>query len=103
MSILPTPAGGYNNDLLGISCVSADSCTSVGEIINSDTGPHSGALDVQALTWNGSQWKTDDLGDPSNGTGSVLFGVACKRPHCVAVGYYNSSNDQFTYPLADRK
>jgi hypothetical protein len=98
----PDPAGGYNNDLLGVSCVSATSCTSVGEIIDSDTGLHSAELDVQALTWNGARWSNDHLSDPSDGTGSVLFGIACKRAHCIAAGYYNSSNDQFTYPLAEQ-
>jgi hypothetical protein len=98
----PDPAGGYNNDLLGVSCVSATSCTSVGEIIDSDTGLHSAELDVQALTWNGARWSNDHLSDPSDGTGSVLFRIACKRAHCIAAGYYNSSNDQFTYPLAEQ-
>jgi hypothetical protein len=100
---VPDPAGGYNNDLLGISCVSATSCTSVGEILASETGPDSAQLDVQALTWNGAQWSNDNLGDPSDGTGSVLFGVACEGAYCVAIGYYDSSNDEFAYPLAERK
>jgi hypothetical protein len=99
----PAPAGGYNNDLLNIGCVSATSCTSIGEILDSDTRSSSASLDVQALTWNGIQWRNDNLSDPSEGAGSVLSGIACKRAHCIAVGYYNSSDDQFIYPLAEQK
>ena len=99
----PDPAGGYNNDLSSVSCMSAISCTSVGEMFDSDTGVNSAQLDVQALTWNGARWSNDDLSDPSDRTGSVLFGVACKDAGCIAVGYYNSSDDHFTYPLAEQK
>jgi hypothetical protein len=99
----PDPAGGYNNDLLGISCASASSCTSVGEVFDSDTGANSAPLNAQGLTWNGLRWSNDDVSDPSDGTGSVLFGTACKGVDYIAVGYYNSSDDHFTYPLAEQK
>ena len=104
-AIQPTPdqVGGYNNDLLDISCVSATSCTSVGEILESDPGAGSARLYVQALTWNGIEWTSDKLSDPSEGTGSVLLGIACKRFHCIAIDNYISSDDHFTYPLAEQK
>jgi hypothetical protein len=75
----PDPAAGYNNDLLGISCASAPSCTSVGEVFDSDTGENSVASDAQALTWNGSRWSNDDISDPSDGTGSGLFGTRMQK------------------------
>lgn len=66
-----------------VSCVSAKSCVTVGEMFGS------GNQFAFAETWNGTAWKMTGVPEPAN-TISNLTGVSCTSPKfCVAVDAYN--------------
>jgi hypothetical protein len=84
-----------SNQLLGVSCVSATSCTAVGSYTN-------GSVSRTLIeSWNGSTWTT--VASPSEGSyNNYLNGVSCvSATSCKAVGYwYNSSGVQRTLILS---
>ncbi len=82
----PSPnVGNYevNNDLAGVSCVSATWCVAVGR----QSSPVRGSTDVPGTlieTWNGSTWSVTPS-PPS--TEFILWGVSCVSvTWCIAVG-----------------
>jgi hypothetical protein len=66
-----------NNNLLGVSCVTAQSCVAVGYFADART---------LVETWDGTAWTI--VPSPSPGTiDNFLNGVSCPIPgECVAVG-----------------
>jgi hypothetical protein len=81
-SIVSSPdQGTVKNALAGVTCLSATTCTAVG---NYDNGIERTLVE----SWNGSAWSL--VSSPNQGTGSnVLSGVSCAAASsCVAVGYY---------------
>jgi hypothetical protein len=88
-SIVPSPSPSpFNNELDGISCVSAAFCVSVG---SADTN-------LKTLTliesWNGSRWSVVPSPSPGGVTGiDVLSDVSCvSAAFCIAVGSYGPVN-----------
>jgi hypothetical protein len=80
-SALPAPTGIGDGALIGVSCISPTSCTSVGTDVN-------GASTETVITgsWNGSTWTLSTVpGTP--GPLAVFFGVSCLGGgDCVATG-----------------
>ena len=88
-----------HNDLWGVSCAAADSCSATGYFTNSSV-----LLRPLAEHWNGTSWVVEDAPDPSGRNGSSLQGgVSCSSPSkCTAVGWsQNKSGTSFT--LAERR
>jgi hypothetical protein len=86
-SIVTSPDEGTDdNQLSAVSCVSATSCTAVG---NYDTSTAAQSL---AESWDGSTWSI--VASPDQGTDdNLLSGVSCvSATSCTAVGYYNTSS-----------
>jgi hypothetical protein len=80
----PNPAGARSADLGGVSCVSADACTAVGE--DEDRAGHTVTL---VERWSGRRWAIQASPDPSRDgyPSSNLFGVSCVSVGaCIAVG-----------------
>jgi uncharacterized membrane protein len=73
----------YSNNLLGISCTSATSCTAVG-YYQIRTGTDVGLVE----NWNGIRWDIQTIGEPALPQRFVLESVSCTSTRaCVAVGY----------------
>jgi hypothetical protein len=92
----PNPGGtapGSNNELFGATCTSATDCWAVGDqgaIVNG-----TGAVDNQALHWDGSTWSAVTTPDRT-GTLRVdtLNSVRCTTPaSCWAVGVASGHNE----------
>src|SRR5579875_2153555 len=83
----PDP-GTAENDLIGVSCLSASSCQAVGHYDN-------GTTDVSLVeSWNGSTWSV--VSSPSKGSFTYLNDVSCvSAANCMAVGRY-LGNGSFT-------
>lgn len=74
----PNPAG--NNQLKGVSCVSAEACTAVGSAVNVS------AYSTLAEHWDGTSWTIEPTPSPP-GTGSWLTTVSCPSSLlCLAGG-----------------
>jgi hypothetical protein len=84
----PTPAGGSDSALFGVSCASSVACLAVGDYYN---GHANTAL---AESWDGADWTIQTVPLPTGALAAVLLGVSCSSAgECMAVGYYaNSSN-----------
>jgi hypothetical protein len=77
--------GTTENDLVGVSCVSATRCTAVGAFYTA------AQVDRTLIEfWNGTTWTR--LASPNVGTNhNVLFGVSCtSATECTAVGQYRN-------------
>ena len=98
-AIQPTPnpvTGTDGSELLGVSCSSATSCTSVGESNITDS-----KSDTLAEHWNGTKWAIQAAPKPPSGNESWLAGVFCPSVNtCTAVGTYVSVGRTLT--LAER-
>jgi hypothetical protein len=84
----PNPDGGKQHeqdDLVGVSCVSAKSCTAAGF--------YYGALGALTLAehWNGTSWTVQSTPNPNTTGGSNFAGVSCvSGKSCTAVGNYGN-------------
>jgi hypothetical protein len=84
-SVVPSPnikPATNNNELNGVSCVSASDCVAVGE----QAGPTAAGTLVSALieSWNGTAWSVVPSPQPGN---RALYGVSCtSAARCTAVG-----------------
>jgi hypothetical protein len=85
-SVVPSPnrgGSGIDNNLYGVSCVSATACTAVGDYTSS------GKTLIES--WNGTSWSLTP--SPRLGTANFLYGVSCATANaCTAVGYYARVN-----------
>jgi len=89
-TIMPTPnvglPGEETNQLLGVSCISATSCTAVGYY---DLGVDGNKLMIQA--WDGNSWTIADT--PEFGGEHKLWSVSCvSATSCTAVGFIRTVN-----------
>jgi hypothetical protein len=76
---MPTPKGGASNELLGVSCGSAQSCAAVGF----------SSFNSLAEIWNGKSWTVTPTPEVPGGTSAELAGVSCAAVNaCAAVGSY---------------
>jgi hypothetical protein len=72
----------------GASCISATSCTAVGEDISKSSSEPS----TLAEAWNGTEWKTQSTPNVSGAKGSSFEKVSCaSTSSCMAVGYYRNT------------
>jgi hypothetical protein len=90
------PPESTNTSLEGVSCVSAEVCTAVGDYIKSS---HTFSF---AESWNGKTWSLEETKTPTGALGTDLEGVSCTSSEaCTASGSYtNSAETQLT--LAER-
>jgi hypothetical protein len=99
-SLQPTPnqPGAARNELDGVSCTSASTCTAVGLTALSDGVPPT----ALAMGWDGSGWHIQAVPVPAGSSTSALAGVSCTSSACTAAGsYFGRSGIQVT--LAERK
>ena len=87
-TIVPSPNAGTSNDqLLSVSCVSANDCVAVGYTY---TGS---AYETLTMVWDGSVWSI--VTSPNAGTSNDrLQSVSCvSASDCVAVGFTDTGNN----------
>ena len=80
----PNPEAKYGSTLLGVSCVSASSCSAVGDYSNELF-----KLKTLGETWNGSteEWSIQSSPNPTGATSSSLVSDSCTSSvACAAVG-----------------
>jgi hypothetical protein len=84
-SLLPdAPPAGDDSFLLGLSCISAGTCTAVGE--NFPSGTNGSTAVAERL--NGSNWTIQQTAALPGANNAELDSVSCTATHaCVAVGY----------------
>ena len=89
-SLVRSPnVGREGNQLVGVSCVSANACMAVGF---TQGGP-GGTL---AESWNGSRWSVVHTPSPGN-TGADLGGVSCVAADaCTAVGAFSTNGNSLS-------
>lgn len=81
---VPGPSTTLGSDLIGVSCVSATSCTGVGSYTSSTVGSTYGQPETVVEDWNGTAWTLESSPTPSSG--GALGGVSCVSQTCTAVG-----------------
>jgi hypothetical protein len=88
-TVVPSPnKGTRNNQLLGVTAVSANNIWTVGFFLNSN-----GAVRTLIEHWNGTQWAIVPSAN-ANSTVNQLIGVtALSATNVWAVGYYFTSNN----------
>jgi hypothetical protein len=87
-SVVPSPnPGSGDNNLFGVSCVSATDCTAVGQ------GSSDGAETTLVESWNGTAWSVVPSANEGSGENG-LNGVSCvSATACTAVGLYDNTQD----------
>src|SRR5215471_10280878 len=93
----PTPPGGVNAFLGGVSCPASTACTAVGHyvIIRATRGV------TLAEHWDGTAWSVQSTPHPGNGTDG-LTAVACPATtSCIAVGVQFRRHGRF-FPFGER-
>ncbi len=93
---VPSPTGGSNSGLYGVSCASAHACVAVGNtIIN-------GHNNLFSELWNGKTWTIKATPRPKGTTYSNLGDVSCRLvTSCTAVGEYQVNNSSTSRTLAE--
>jgi hypothetical protein len=87
-SVVPSPNPRTLSNLFGVSCVSADACTAVGDYA---TGLGGGYRNTLIESWNGTSWSIVPSPSPAPGRTNTLLGVSCVSADvCTAVGWYAS-------------
>jgi len=99
-SLVPSPDKGTftdGNELTGVSCVSASSCTAVGFYFPNGFNNEAKTL---VESWNGTKWSV--VPSPVEGVESSLASVSCvSASSCIAVGSYVASEGDEPGPLAE--
>ena len=85
-SIVPSPDVGANGNFLNaVSCVSASSCTAVGQYATSGGFPELTLIE----SWDGTKWSIVPSPNRNPEESNSLHGVSCAAARaCVAVGEY---------------
>jgi protein kinase-like protein len=84
---LPNPPGGTNAGLYGVSCMSAQACLAVGNVITN------GGNNAFSELWNGTTWTIETTPLPTGTTYSLLNDVSCgSATFCTAVGNYQANS-----------
>ena len=93
----PTPEGGKEIALYGVSCSSTTTCTATGHYTNS-----SKVVVPLAESWNGTAWSVQSVPSPTGAKASYLYGVSCSSSNvCTGAGQYTNSSEAVV-PLAER-
>jgi len=83
VQLTPNPSVSQGSVFNSVSCVSASSCTAVGQYQFSNLG----LSDTLAEVWNGTTWSLRSTPSNINAGQNILSGVSCVTgPACVAVG-----------------
>jgi hypothetical protein len=90
-----TPNAFAWNELFGIACASATSCTAVGS-----GGVTYRSKSTVAETWNGASWSVTATPNRSDAYANQLLGVSCRNTLCFAVG--SSATDIGESTLVER-
>jgi hypothetical protein len=95
---VPRPSGFTDNQLGGVSCVTAANCTTVGF-----ASTITGTVLTLAEHWNGETWAIQATRNPSGSPDAQLRGISCTSANsCTAVGWYTiSSSNQNVPTLAE--
>jgi hypothetical protein len=88
-SILAPANAALNQELTGVSCVSAETCTAVGAYVDNRR-----VWVAMVQTWNGVGWSVQPVNRDETNTdlASELHAVSCAQPTCAAVGVLGSSS-----------
>jgi hypothetical protein len=104
LEAVPRPAHAISSGLAGVSCVSPDTCTAVGQYATVVRGIEvlTAAL---AVRWNGSAWSLEQTPAIRGATSARLLGVSCPTATaCTAVGsQYLDLTDTLAESWHDRK
>jgi hypothetical protein len=93
----PTPPGGVNAFLSGISCPASTACTAVGHYVNIRANNEV----TLAERWDGTAWSVQSTPSPGSGP-DALAAVACPATtSCVAAGVQFQPHGKFL-PLGER-
>ena len=93
----PTPPGGVNAFLGGVSCPASTACTAVGDYVIIRANKEV----TLAEHWDGTTWSVQSTPHPGNGTDG-LTAVACPATtSCIAVGVQFRRHGRF-FPLGER-
>jgi hypothetical protein len=85
IAVSPDPVTAEDNQLAGVSCVSAGACTAVGLVANGSTGR------TLVESWNGRTWSIVSTPDPATTQSVQLEAVSCtSTSKCAAAGNYAS-------------
>jgi hypothetical protein len=88
---LPTPGGGKEVTVQGVSCPTATSCMAVGDYVLSGTEV------VLSGQWNGSGWSIVPTPNPGGGLAARLEAISCvSASECIAVGYVKTGEQAFS-------
>jgi len=93
----PKPGCTSDSEFSGVSCVSANACTAVGQYVPLILGDYLG--NMLAEKWNGKTWTIESTPGPSSKGATYLqvTGVSCASAKaCAAVGYYDRSGANVT-------
>ncbi len=92
----PSPKGGTNSGLGGVSCSTARACVAVGGTIKNN---HNNSF---SELWNGKTWTIKTTPRPRGTTYSDLGDVSCRSAmFCTAVGDYQVNNSSKSRTLAE--
>ena len=89
-SIVPSPDVGTNGNFLNaVSCVTATSCTAVGEYATSGGYPQLTLIE----SWDGTKWSVVPSPNKTTLESNSLYGVSCASVNsCIAVGEYPNAH-----------
>ncbi len=81
----PPAEGNATSAMRSVSCPSATSCITVGELSSKPTAEH----------WNGTEWSLITPPNPTGAVGASLEGVSCpSTTSCMAVGNFHESGKE---------
>jgi|HubBroStandDraft_2_1064218.scaffolds.fasta_scaffold00208_2 hypothetical protein len=85
---MPNPSGGSEIRMEGVSCTAATECTAVGFYENTTKK----AKEAVAERWNGTEWVTQTLPEPSGSKENYAGGVSCvSSKACTLAGVTDTS------------
>lgn len=89
-TIVPSPDVGTNGNFLNaVSCVTASSCTAVGEYATSGGYPQLTLIE----SWDGTKWSVVPSPNKTTLESNSLYGVSCASVNsCIAVGEYPNAH-----------
>jgi hypothetical protein len=98
LQTVPVPSEAVGAEAEAVSCISASSCTAVGDYWLSK-----GGLKPLAEHWNGSGWTIQSVPQPGETESNILNGVSCTSTTvCMATGTSHYPGGLFSVPLAEQ-